>query len=88
MYMAKEAGKGRYQVFEPAMHDTALRRLELKADLQRASRQQRVHPALPARHRAPDAARSKGSKRSCAGSIRSEVSRDRSTSCRSRRRPG
>ncbi|MGZ5295661.1 MAG: putative bifunctional diguanylate cyclase/phosphodiesterase [Actinomycetota bacterium] len=36
MYMAKERGKGRYQVFEPAMHDTALRRLELKADLQRA----------------------------------------------------
>src|SRR5512132_1654592 len=36
MYMAKEAGKGRYQVFEPAMHDTALRRPELKADLQRA----------------------------------------------------
>lgn len=36
MYMAKEAGKGRYQVFEPTMHDTALRRLELKADLQRA----------------------------------------------------
>jgi diguanylate cyclase (GGDEF)-like protein/PAS domain S-box-containing protein len=36
MYMAKEAGKARYQVFEPAMHDTALKRLELKADLQRA----------------------------------------------------
>jgi diguanylate cyclase (GGDEF)-like protein/PAS domain S-box-containing protein len=36
MYMAKEAGKNRYQVFEPAMHHTALRRLELKADLQRA----------------------------------------------------
>jgi diguanylate cyclase (GGDEF)-like protein/PAS domain S-box-containing protein len=36
MYMAKEAGKGRYQVFEAAMHDTALQRLELKADLQRA----------------------------------------------------
>jgi len=36
MYMAKERGKGRYQVFEPEMHDTALRRLELKADLQRA----------------------------------------------------
>jgi diguanylate cyclase (GGDEF)-like protein len=36
MYMAKEAGKARYQIFEPAMHDTALRRLELKADLQRA----------------------------------------------------
>jgi diguanylate cyclase (GGDEF)-like protein/PAS domain S-box-containing protein len=36
MYMAKEKGKGRYQMFEPAMHDTALKRLELKADLQRA----------------------------------------------------
>jgi diguanylate cyclase (GGDEF)-like protein len=36
MYLAKERGKGRYQVFEPEMHDTALRRLELKADLQRA----------------------------------------------------
>ena len=36
MYMAKEKGKGRYQIFEPEMHDTALRRLELKADLQRA----------------------------------------------------
>ena len=36
MYIAKEAGKNRYQIFEPEMHDTALRRLELKADLQRA----------------------------------------------------
>jgi EAL domain-containing protein (putative c-di-GMP-specific phosphodiesterase class I) len=36
MYMAKENGKGRYQVFEQAMHDTAIKRLELKADLQRA----------------------------------------------------
>ena len=36
MYMAKEAGKNRYQIFEPAMHDVALKRLELKADLQRA----------------------------------------------------
>ena len=36
MYIAKEARKNRYQIFEPEMHDTALRRLELKADLQRA----------------------------------------------------
>jgi len=36
MYMAKEKGKARYQLFEPEMHDTALRRLEMKADLQRA----------------------------------------------------
>jgi len=36
MYMAKQGGKGRYQVFESNMHHTALLRLELKADLQRA----------------------------------------------------
>jgi len=36
MYMAKNQGKGRYQVFEPVMHRTVLERLELKADLQRA----------------------------------------------------
>jgi diguanylate cyclase (GGDEF)-like protein/PAS domain S-box-containing protein len=36
MYMAKENGKNRYQMFEAEMHATALRRLELKADLQRA----------------------------------------------------
>jgi diguanylate cyclase (GGDEF)-like protein/PAS domain S-box-containing protein len=36
MYMAKESGKGRYRIFEPAMHQTALRRLEMKADLERA----------------------------------------------------
>jgi diguanylate cyclase (GGDEF)-like protein/PAS domain S-box-containing protein len=36
MYIAKEAGKNRYQIFEAEMHDTALRRLEMKADLQRA----------------------------------------------------
>jgi diguanylate cyclase (GGDEF)-like protein/PAS domain S-box-containing protein len=36
MYMAKQSGKGGCRVFEPAMHGTALRRLELKADLQRA----------------------------------------------------
>jgi diguanylate cyclase (GGDEF)-like protein/PAS domain S-box-containing protein len=36
MYMAKEQGKGRYQVFEPEMHASALARLELKTDLARA----------------------------------------------------
>ena len=49
MYMAKEKGKGRYQVFEPAMHDTALKRLELKADLQRALEHERVPPATTSR---------------------------------------
>ena len=36
MYRAKKAGKGRYEIFEPSMHAAALRRLELKADLQSA----------------------------------------------------
>ncbi|MGA2319557.1 MAG: EAL domain-containing protein [Solirubrobacteraceae bacterium] len=36
MYMAKENGKGHYQVFQPEMHAKALARLELKTDLQRA----------------------------------------------------
>jgi diguanylate cyclase (GGDEF)-like protein/PAS domain S-box-containing protein len=36
MYMAKENGKGHYQIFQPDMHARALARLELKTDLQRA----------------------------------------------------
>src|SRR5581483_9836658 len=36
MYAAKGAGKGRFQVFEPRMHEAAVKRLELQASLQRA----------------------------------------------------
>ena len=36
MYMAKRDSKGSYRVFEPAMHERVLARLELRADLQRA----------------------------------------------------
>ena len=36
MYIAKERGKARYEVFQPEMHEAAIRRLELRADLQRA----------------------------------------------------
>ena len=36
MYMAKEAGKGGYQLFNPEMHLRAMARLELKTELQRA----------------------------------------------------
>jgi diguanylate cyclase (GGDEF)-like protein/PAS domain S-box-containing protein len=36
MYVAKGGGKARLAVFEPGMHTAALRRLEMKADLQRA----------------------------------------------------
>ena len=36
MYTAKAEGKGRYQVFEPTMHGSVIKRLELRADLLRA----------------------------------------------------
>jgi diguanylate cyclase (GGDEF)-like protein/PAS domain S-box-containing protein len=36
MYIAKRDGKNGYRLFEPAMHEGVLARLELRADLQRA----------------------------------------------------
>jgi diguanylate cyclase (GGDEF)-like protein/PAS domain S-box-containing protein len=36
MYMAKRDSKGSYRVFEPAMHERVVERLELQSDLQRA----------------------------------------------------
>ena len=36
MYIAKGDGKGGYRLFEPAMHERVMARLELRADLQRA----------------------------------------------------
>jgi diguanylate cyclase (GGDEF)-like protein len=36
MYIAKHDGKGGYRLFEPAMHEGVLARLELRTDLQRA----------------------------------------------------
>ncbi len=36
MYMAKEQGKARYEVFDSSMHSRALKRLELETDLRKA----------------------------------------------------
>jgi len=36
MYMAKRGTKGRYQLFEPAMHERVVERLELRAELESA----------------------------------------------------
>jgi len=36
MYMAKGAGKGRFEVFDPSMHDAVVTQLQLEADLKRA----------------------------------------------------
>ncbi|WP_449418209.1 two-component system response regulator [Phormidium nigroviride] len=40
MYRAKNLGKGQYQIFDPAMHDAALKVLQLENDLRRAVNQQ------------------------------------------------
>jgi len=42
MYMAKRNSKGSYRMFEPAMHERVLERLELQAELQRAIEQQQL----------------------------------------------
>ncbi len=36
MYVCKQAGKNRYEIFEPGMHAAAMQRLELERELQRA----------------------------------------------------
>jgi diguanylate cyclase len=42
MYVAKTLGKDRFAIFEPRMHDAAVRRFRLKADLQRAVTEDRL----------------------------------------------
>jgi diguanylate cyclase (GGDEF)-like protein/PAS domain S-box-containing protein len=42
MYLAKDAGKGRFAIFEPAMHLAAVGQLQLKADLNRAIQDDRL----------------------------------------------
>ena len=39
MYTAKSSGKGRYEIFEPAMHAAVIDRLELEGDLRQALQQ-------------------------------------------------
>jgi diguanylate cyclase (GGDEF)-like protein/PAS domain S-box-containing protein len=42
MYAAKRQGKGRYAIFEPAMHATVVERLDLAADLGRAIQERQL----------------------------------------------
>ena len=48
MYVAKGQGKGTFTVFEPTEHHAVVRGLELRTDLDRAIRAQRVRAPLPA----------------------------------------
>ena len=43
MYAAKRQGKGRYALFEPAMHATIIERLDLAADLSRAVEKRQLY---------------------------------------------
>ena len=54
MYMAKRDSKGAYRLFEPAMHERVVERLELRADLQRALVNNAVRALLPAGVRLKD----------------------------------
>ena len=45
MYQAKRTGGGRYEVYDPKMHEAALARRELKADLDRAFRAEELDVA-------------------------------------------
>ncbi|AFY64591.1 bifunctional diguanylate cyclase/phosphodiesterase [Geitlerinema sp. PCC 7407] len=40
MYHAKSSGKSQYQIFTPAMHETALKRLQIETDLRKAVKNQ------------------------------------------------
>ncbi len=48
MYRAKGRGGNCFDVFEPAMHQAALTRLQLKADLERALQDRRAARRVPA----------------------------------------
>ena len=74
MYIAKRDGKGGYRLFEPAMHEGVLARLELRADLQRAHGLRPARAALPAGRPARRTARSRASRRCCAGATPSAAS--------------
>ena len=88
MYLAKSEGKACFRIYEPEMHDAALARLDLEAELRARARRRPVRRALPADGAPRRRARSAGSRRSCAGSTPSAACWRRRSSSRSRRRPG
>ena len=88
MYLAKEQGKGRVELFEEAMHATAFERLELKADLARGIEAGPAAPRLPAHRVARDRAHHR---RRGAGALAPPAAGPavaRRASSRSPRRPG
>ena len=70
MYMAKRDSKGSYRVFEPAMHERVVERLELQAELQQALELEPARGPLPARRPPRSSRPTTASRRCCAGSTR------------------
>jgi diguanylate cyclase (GGDEF)-like protein/PAS domain S-box-containing protein len=54
LYRAKTNGKGRYELFTPSMHASALERLEIETDLRRAIEQHELILHYQPIHRLPD----------------------------------
>ena len=69
MYMAKRDSKGRYRLFEPAMHERVVERLELRAELQRALKLEQLEVYYQPVVRL-SAEPTMASKRCCAGTTR------------------
>ncbi len=66
----RSAARRRYEVFQPEMHEAAIRRLELEGRPAARARQRRVRAALPADRSSSRTATSAASRRSSAGTTR------------------
>ena len=87
LYRAKDGSGNDIRFFEPGFHARAEERRRIELALHGAVDTRRVHPQLPAGGRCRDAARSRASRRCCAGTIPSSARSPRSSSSRSPRRP-
>ena len=86
MYIAKRDGKGGYRLFEPAMHEGVLARLELRADLQRAIATDQLELHYQPVVRLERRRASRASRRCCAGATPSAGWSAPTSSSRSPRR--
>ena len=85
MYRAKGAGGGRYAVFDAAMHQGALERLQLETELRRAVERQEFRLWYQPIVVAVDRQRGRASRRWSGGSIPSAACSRPARSCRWRR---
>ncbi len=87
MYRAKAAGRGGYQLFDPMMHASAVRRLTLETELRQAIEREEF-PCSTSRSSACRRRRSRASRRWPAGRVPTAARSRRPSSSRSPRRRG